>query len=672
MATKAFEIDRRVIRDFFGSNVFFIPDFQRDYKWGEDKSAKIIKDEGDIEEDEGDEFRQFLADLRASCESTHDSEYYIGTVISHEEKKNELQLIDGQQRVTSIVLILASYIMWLKETNANDDHIAEYRGIIKKFYDGKKDTKILSTSDPYGEKFLTKLFQKFEMPEFKKEIEIENTKNHRDTVEQCLAFFRVKRPKGYNLDFVKYILDNVVVAHVDATNFRQAFVVFERMNDRGRDLTVPDKIKYFLMKHYSYDATVFLENSDNISELWRPIADRFESDSKFTQFLLHYFAAEHFFIDDNNWYSAEKVISWFRTYSDDLDSPESFLEDLDVKSQHYVNFLKGKDNRLDKAEDNIDLKYQNRFFSSVKQTMPILLAASKLPLAKFKTVSEVVTKLILIMSVTKEPWQGIRTGDSKSIQSYILKIREGDVDGFVSEFKEFAEEKAKSFQVDIVKEDFFGEKSGNIDLRKFLMILIENKIAGESGSNETYFYDDSTGKAKKETSTQNKTAEHILPKNDEPDALARSKPPRYYVDSKNKIFTEEEVDNSQLDLLTEVTLSDKDILALVGRLGNFVTLDRVTNSILGDMTVAEKYKTQGYQNSTRTSALMVRNYITTNPPSPKHKKVINKYGFEKIELTKIGDEEYFLEEQVVKREKIILRILSDYLNVKLTHPSEKQ
>ena len=56
------------------------------------------------------------------------------------------------------------------------------------------------------------------------------------------------------------------------------------------------------------------------------------------------------------------------------------------------------------------------------------------------------------------------------------------------------------------------------------MILIENKIAGESGSNETYFYDDSTGKAKKETSTQNKTAEHILPKNDEPDALARSKP----------------------------------------------------------------------------------------------------------------------------------------------------
>mgnify|MGYP003340697882 CR=1 FL=1 len=82
----------------------------------------------------------------SQAESTHDSEYYIGTVISHEEKKNELQLIDGQQRVTSIVLILASYIMWLKETNANDDHIAEYRGIIKKFYDGKKDTKISKRS----------------------------------------------------------------------------------------------------------------------------------------------------------------------------------------------------------------------------------------------------------------------------------------------------------------------------------------------------------------------------------------------------------------------------------------------------------------------------------------------------------------------------------------------
>ena len=671
MAEKAFEIERRLIREFFSTNVFHIPDFQRDYKWGEDKAAKIIKEDEDVEEDEGDEFRQFLADLKTSCESTHDTEYYIGTVISHEEDKNKLQLIDGQQRVTSIVLILASYIMFLKETKADDDQIAEYRGIIKKFYDGKKDTKILSTSDPYGEKFLKELFKKFEMPEFSKEVEIENTKNHRDTVLQCLAFFRVKRPKGYNLDFIKYILDSVVVAHVDATNFRQAFVVFERMNDRGRDLTVPDKIKYFLMKHYSYDATAFINNSSNISELWRPIADRFESDGKFTQFLLHYFAAEHFFIDDNNWYSAEKVISWFRTYCDDLESPESFLEDLDIKSQHYVNFLKGRDNRLDDSEDNIDLKYQNRFFSSVKQTMPILLAASNLSITKFKLVSETVTKLILLMSVTKEPWQGIRTGDLMSIQSYILKIRKGDIDGFVSEFKDFAEDKAKNFQVDIVKEDFFGEKSGNIDLRKFLMILIENKIAGESGSNETYFYDDTTGKIKKETSTQNKTAEHILPKNDEPNALSRSKPPRYYIDSKDKIFTEDEVKSLDLDSLKEVALSDKDMMALIGRLGNFVTLDRVTNSILGDMTVAEKYKTQGYQNSTRTSALMVRNYITTDPPSAKHKKVINKYGFEKIELTKIGDEEYFLEEQIIKREKIILNILSDYLGVKLSHPSDK-
>ena len=51
--------------------------------------------------------------------------------------------------------------------------------------------------------------------------------------------------------FISYTLHNVKVADVVAEDFKQAFTMFERMNDRGRGLSTTDKFKYLLMSQYS-------------------------------------------------------------------------------------------------------------------------------------------------------------------------------------------------------------------------------------------------------------------------------------------------------------------------------------------------------------------------------------------------------------------------------------
>lgn len=80
---------KRLLQDFYR-----VPDYQREYVWGESDS----KGEG------GEEVEQFLADIYAEYENvTPDSapEYFIGTIVVCQVGDEVFDLIDGQQRLTT-------------------------------------------------------------------------------------------------------------------------------------------------------------------------------------------------------------------------------------------------------------------------------------------------------------------------------------------------------------------------------------------------------------------------------------------------------------------------------------------------------------------------------------------------------------------------------------------
>ncbi|MBQ4847920.1 DUF262 domain-containing protein [Pseudoalteromonas sp. MMG005] len=83
-----------------------IPEYQRPYRWGEVQIKKLLSD-----------YQLFLGDLAQSAliQSNSAYGYYLGSVILHQSSENaQLNIIDGQQRLTTLALI--AYVQYLANT----------------------------------------------------------------------------------------------------------------------------------------------------------------------------------------------------------------------------------------------------------------------------------------------------------------------------------------------------------------------------------------------------------------------------------------------------------------------------------------------------------------------------------------------------------------------------
>lgn len=81
---------------------FIIPSYQRPYVWGDVEISKL------------------LSDFYKSYCTNKDLEYYVGTILT-KEKNTEAELIDGQQRFTTLWLIAFSF--WLKNSRSEIEQL---------------------------------------------------------------------------------------------------------------------------------------------------------------------------------------------------------------------------------------------------------------------------------------------------------------------------------------------------------------------------------------------------------------------------------------------------------------------------------------------------------------------------------------------------------------------
>ena len=87
-----FPLEERSIKDIYIDSdraaEYKIPIYQRNYAWGEDEITALVKDVYD------------------SLSNDSGSPYYIGTLVTYKRGDSEYEVIDGQQRLTTIYLIL--------------------------------------------------------------------------------------------------------------------------------------------------------------------------------------------------------------------------------------------------------------------------------------------------------------------------------------------------------------------------------------------------------------------------------------------------------------------------------------------------------------------------------------------------------------------------------------
>ncbi len=94
MAT-SISVNKQTVEQLLGSgikNPFVIPDYQRPYAWTDEQVETLFHDIWEFTETKGGTERE--------------NTYFLGSIVAFENADGEQEIIDGQQRITSLFLLL--------------------------------------------------------------------------------------------------------------------------------------------------------------------------------------------------------------------------------------------------------------------------------------------------------------------------------------------------------------------------------------------------------------------------------------------------------------------------------------------------------------------------------------------------------------------------------------
>jgi len=105
------------IRGMMALNHIFVPAYQRAYSWDTPKTERTRKTQVDV----------FLRDIIDYCDSQALSPYYFGHFLFEKKDNNQFGIIDGQQRLTTIVIFLAAIFSTIKKSRSLTDEEENYQ-----------------------------------------------------------------------------------------------------------------------------------------------------------------------------------------------------------------------------------------------------------------------------------------------------------------------------------------------------------------------------------------------------------------------------------------------------------------------------------------------------------------------------------------------------------------
>ena len=243
----------RELKDFY----FVVPDYQREYVWEAD-----------------DQVEQFLSDIDNEYEpgSKEPPAYFIGSIIIV-NREGKFDVIDGQQRLTTIVIALCA-LRDLLRSRELDEKQEKYLKVISEWlshFDIKtEDTQVrLELQYEESRDYLNQLIQGHE-------YEGETTasiKRMNGAYQRVLDQFSGSLDQGLDslIDYARYFLTYIEMVVIKSENLSSALKIFETINQRGVGLNAMDLVKNLLFSE--------ARESDfgAIKDTWRSLVKHLES-----------------------------------------------------------------------------------------------------------------------------------------------------------------------------------------------------------------------------------------------------------------------------------------------------------------------------------------------------------------------------------------------------------
>lgn len=354
-------------------NHYVVPDYQREYVWT-DK-----------------EIEQMFTDIEASYASNPDKPYFMGMTVVY-GGNSALELIDGQQRITTFFILLCAMIHILED---NKETAQTYKTrIFSPIMDDdgtERDAFSLELQYSNSTDCLSNIFHGNLPSDVEQEKLSDSDKRLYDAyvvikkhlLNSFTEFDELKK-------FGAYLFKRVQFVQIEAKDISDALKIFETINERGVGLSPMDLLKNMIFMQVSRD------DFKDLNDKWKSIVEKIQSiKEKPLRFLRYYITASYDIADSYGIIKGilpeDDIYSWLMQNDNQCHykkNPFGFVASLEDGINRYIKNV--SPNQTDKGNQSL-LNINRIAGSSYKSHLVLLLSAVNMDdeaLAKFKRILE--------------------------------------------------------------------------------------------------------------------------------------------------------------------------------------------------------------------------------------------------------------------------------------------
>ncbi|MEH2244796.1 DUF262 domain-containing protein [Nostoc sp.] len=220
--------DAKTIRELLSGNKYAIDYYQREYKWQTKQLQELLEDLAG----------KFLNDFEPSHERQAVEKYehyFLGSIIiSH--KESQKFIIDGQQRLTTLTLLLI-FLHILQKEHTDEGKLKEL------IYSQKYDKKSFNLNVEERNAYMEALFNETHFDDTDQPESVKNIVARYVDIKQYFPQDLTKEALPY---FIDWLIENVHIVEITAYSDEDAYTIFETMNDGGLSLAPTDMLKGFV------------------------------------------------------------------------------------------------------------------------------------------------------------------------------------------------------------------------------------------------------------------------------------------------------------------------------------------------------------------------------------------------------------------------------------------
>lgn len=482
MASMNFNTANQTFRHLMANGLTYrVPQFQRDYSWTQD------------------EWDDLWQDMIALWGETPEPAHYMGYLVLQSSDSKQYDIIDGQQRMTTLsILVLAgiAYLGDLSGSGPEAERNAKRAEQLRNSYIGYLDpVTLIGRSKLELNRHNNRFYQNYLVP--LETLPQRGLSASEHLLRKAFAWFKEKI-KGYAggsgeavASFIDSLVDRLFFTVITVTDELNAFKVFETLNARGVRLSATDLLKNYLFSVISSE-NVHESELKVLEERWEAIIGLLGSES-FPEFL------RVFWNSQNKLVRKSELFKTIRGKIRDKAGAFALIRQLDQCANIYAGLRNPQDTVW--APEERDYLARMQMFN-VRQPLALLLAAFRRYSDQDRDSFTRVLRAVHIVSFRYNVICNMQTNEQERVYNDIaLRLHTDELktsQDILNVLKRVYPEDA-SFQAAFADKELRTTNSRNKKVVRYILFEIEKQISGKDYDLESAKYN----------------VEHILPEHPE-------------------------------------------------------------------------------------------------------------------------------------------------------------